>query len=151
MTGINHAITGALVAVVIKEPALALPAALLSHFVIDAIPHYDHRDLMPNPRAYKTVLVLDAILSVGLIVFLALTLNESAWLIIAGGFLGIAPDLMWLPAIAQGRVAPRNKGNFLHQVRRFHAWIQWSEGPRGLYVEIAWFGLVFILIWNVGR
>ena len=151
MTGINHAVTGVLVAVAIKQPAVALPAALLSHFVIDALPHYDHKDLLSNLRLYKIVLVSDAILSMVLLLFLAFALSGPDWLIIVAGFLGIVPDITWLPAIAEGQVAPRHRRNLLHLIRRFHAWVQWSEGPRGLYIEIIWFILIFILVWSIGR
>jgi hypothetical protein len=150
MTGLNHAVTGVFVVVAVSQPALALPAALLSHFVIDALPHYDHKDLLPNLKKYKLVLVFDALLSFGLLTFFAFILDEPAWLIFAGGFLAIAPDLMWLPAITKGKTAPRDQDSLLHLIRRFHAWVQWSEGPRGLYIEIIWFVLMLILIWTIG-
>ena len=151
MTGLSHAVTGVFLVVAIKEPAVALPAAFLSHFVIDALPHYDHKDLMPKPGLYKTVLISDAVLSIGVLMFFVLTLNEPAWLIFAGGLLGIAPDLMWFPAVVEGKVAPKNKNNILHLIRRFHAWIQWYEGPKGLYVEAVWIILMVAAIWSIGR
>ncbi|MBI2588950.1 hypothetical protein HYW35_01970 [Candidatus Saccharibacteria bacterium] len=150
MTGINHAITGALVAVAVKQPALALPMAFLSHFVIDAIPHYDHKDLLGRRRLYKIVLVLDAILSLGLLVVLVMILKQPPWIIISCGLLGILPDAMWLPTILQGRLPRINKATLLGQLRQFHKTIQWSEGRRGLYVEIMWFMAMLILVLYIG-
>jgi len=153
VTGLNHAVTGALVAVAVKQPALALPLAFLSHFVIDAIPHYDHKDLPPHRGRYQLVLLLDAFFSIVLLgVLTLLVTNTSPWLIFACGLLGILPDVMWLPYFITGQPSKMSDSkNLLHLARRFHAWVQWSEGPRGLYVEIIWFVIMFALIWNIGR
>jgi len=136
-------------AAAIKRPELALPAAFLSHFVIDAIPHYDHKDLLPNRTLYKLVISLDIIFSVVLLLILATALNRPAWLIISGGVLGILPDTMWLPAIITGKRAKMDQKNLLHFLRRFHAKIQWSESPKGAFVEAAWFLIMGLIILNL--
>jgi hypothetical protein len=59
MTGINHAVTGALVAAAINKPALALPAALLSHFAADIIPHWNYRAPRYSARHYVAALFYD--------------------------------------------------------------------------------------------
>lgn len=41
MLSISHAATGAFIAVKIGNPALAIPLILLSHYLEDAIPHWD--------------------------------------------------------------------------------------------------------------
>jgi len=42
MTITNHILAGAIIGAVIKEPALALPIAFASHFVMDALPHFGY-------------------------------------------------------------------------------------------------------------
>jgi hypothetical protein len=41
MLSISHAVTGAFIAVKVGNPALAIPLILLSHYLEDAIPHWD--------------------------------------------------------------------------------------------------------------
>ena len=40
MTGFNHGMTGAVIALTVKKPELAIPLSFLSHFAQDAIPHF---------------------------------------------------------------------------------------------------------------
>ena len=41
MTATNHALTGATIATLVRQPYLAIPLAFLSHFFCDALPHFD--------------------------------------------------------------------------------------------------------------
>lgn len=41
MLSISHAVTGAFIAVKVGNPALAIPLILLSHYLEDAVPHWD--------------------------------------------------------------------------------------------------------------
>jgi len=41
MTATSHAIVGSVIAAKVGNPALAIPIALASHLVLDAIPHWD--------------------------------------------------------------------------------------------------------------
>ena len=150
MTGLNHAATGALVAAAINKPALALPAALLSHFAADAIPHWNY--LLPGGvRGRIKVMVIDLVLSLGLLAALAATVQATPWLIIAGGLLGILPDTMWLRFFLTGR--PSIHGHperVINRLRRFHGRIQWSESARlGLIVEAVWLPLMIFLIYQI--
>jgi len=40
MTATNHALTGAAIGLLVGEPLIAVPAAIASHFICDALPHY---------------------------------------------------------------------------------------------------------------
>lgn len=148
MTGINHALTGALVASAIKQPALALPLAFLSHFVIDALPHWNYR--IGNLKKRHMAMAIDLIASLLLLVILSQTVNADAWVVFAGGILGILPDTMWLPYFLTGKPSAINKPkNPLHQFRRFHFWIQWSETKKGAAVEAVWFVMCLLLIYQI--
>ena len=149
MTGLNHAATGALVAAAIDKPLIALPAALLSHFVADVVPHWNYKPPGGINGRLK-VMSLDLIFSLILLVVLALTVNATPWVVLAGGLLAISPDIMWLEFFLTGR--PSIKGNpkrIINRVRQFHAWIQWSETDWGIYVEAVWFVLMIVLIYQV--
>ncbi len=145
MIGINHALTGALVAVSINKPAIALPAALLSHFAIDMIPHWNYK-VPGGPKLRQTVIGFDMIASTGILVLLGLVLDVNFWVFTAGGVLGMLPDIMWLPYIISGKPAPRDKNTPLHILRRFHLNIQWSETSRGLFIELAWLILMSVIV-----
>jgi hypothetical protein len=145
MTGLNHAVTGALVAAVIKEPLIALPAALASHFVIDALPHWDYK-IEGSARKRQLIMLADLAFSILLLSVVAFLLTEQWWLVFLGGLLAIVPDMMWLPDLLTGS-PPSTKGDdLLSRIRRFHLRIQWSETKNGIFFEIFWFFLVLSLL-----
>ncbi len=135
MRAINHTVTGAAVGAAIGNPFLALPAALLSHLVLDIIPHAGDERVHKGSARFKIELLVDAALSAGFLLALAL-LQPPGWqLLIACGILGAAPDLLWFPYwVWELQGTPRK----LDPVGRFLAWIQWSEKPWGYYVEGIW-------------
>ena len=148
MTGLNHALTGATVAVLINRPEIALPAALVSHFLVDMIPHWNYR-IPGNLKKKYIAMGLDLAMSVAMLVALVIFLKGSILLIIGGGLLGIAPDLMWLPYFITGKPSKMHKKTPLHLMRRFHLHIQWSETDRGLYLELVWFIIVAALLFSL--
>ena len=151
MTGLNHAITGALVAAAINRPWLSIPAALASHFVADAIPHWNY-ELKPHIARRQVVMLADLALSLGLLLVLALTVDANPYLVIAGGLLGILPDSMWLRFFITGLPAiTGNPKRLINRMRQFHFWIQWSETAAGFFVELLWFPLMLWLIYQVHR
>lgn len=144
MTGLNHAVTGAVIAVAVQKPVLALPAALLSHFAIDVLPHWDYK-IPGKPHHRRLVIGLDLIMSAVFIVALAYLSVDLEWLVLACGFLAIAPDSMWLPYILQGKPSLADKKSRLYRLRLFHFKIQWSESRAGLIVEMLWFAAMLQL------
>ena len=149
MIALNHALTGAVVAAVLKEPALALPAAFLSHFAIDSLPHWNY--WVPGQRRFRRwVIFSDMILSLVLLTFLAVTLvGVEWWLILGAGLLAISPDMMWFPYLIIGKDTPADGNSLLHRLRRFHLRIQWSETVKGLLFELAWFVLMLTLVFSI--
>ena len=152
MTALNHAATGALVAVAIGDPLIALPAALLSHFLIDMLPHWDYYRLTEDKSRGWLNPAIDFGASLFLLLILAMTVNAPAWLLITGGLLGVLPDMMWVSYIIWHRPSIQgNKSSLLNRVRHFHLKIQWLETTKlvGLFAELAWFGLMIFLIYQV--
>lgn len=138
MTAINHAVTGALIAVVVPNPLLAIPLALVSHLALDALPHFSHKQIFTKYLTeFQIMLVADilACLAFATIIFVAQPTNW--WLIILCAFLATSPDFLWFrDFVAIKRHKKQQKPD---AVRRFMGWIQWSQTPAGTIVEIIWF------------
>jgi hypothetical protein len=64
VTASNHVVTGALIATAVAQPAAAIPLALASHFVLDALPHYgDVNKSSWLNRNFKYILGIDLLLA----------------------------------------------------------------------------------------
>jgi hypothetical protein len=146
MTGFNHGVAGAVIAITIKQPLLAVPIAFLSHFVIDMIPHFGLDEKEVFGRRFNIILLADFLFSVSLMAFFwLLFIPPQIWLIWACMVAAASPDLMW--AYHRLYVERLNKREpKLGYVARLHHKIQWSQTLRGLYVEAAWFLLIFSFI-----
>lgn len=99
----------------------------------------------------RASVAIDITLTLGLLLILAVTVDAPRRLIIAGGVLGITPDLMWAPYLITGNRSLVHKKSPLHIARRFHLWIQVKEFARGIYIEVMWFILVIYLIYQIHR
>jgi hypothetical protein len=142
MTGLNHAVTGAVIATAVKNPAIALPAALLSHFVVDVLPHWDYK-LRSATQLGLIVRLLDLSLSLALLV--ALSLTTSTAVVFLAGFLAILPDFMWWNFFLHGKPDRADTNSLLHILRRFHLKIQRSETGAGILFELVWFVVMVII------
>lgn len=146
MTAINHALTGAVIGLVIGEPLAAVPAALASHFVCDAIPHFK-RNVPPKKLLrsnwFRNYLHLDAGLCILLVLCLAI-LQPQHWLLAAVcAFTATSPDLLWINKYLKTRRGEHWKRNaFL----AFAGNIQWFERPIGGVVEVAWFAAAITIL-----
>src|SRR5689334_16761736 len=134
MTGLNHALTGAAIGLAIHQPLLVVPLAIASHFVLDAIPHFDHEIYRHGSKYFMHIMALDGVLSIGSIIALMIFFPAFAWLIAIGALCATLPDFLWPIYYANGRKK--------HWYFTFHTLIQWFERPPGLLVEICY--LVFI-------
>jgi hypothetical protein len=146
MRAINHAMTGALIGLVSGQPAVALPAALVSHFVLDAIPH--HASAKPDAEALRSkwfaaVLLIDA----GLCGLLVLTLAVSQplhWQLAAVcAFLAASPDFLFVDRYVKSL---RNQPARLNRLVQWTRDIQWFQRPIGAVVEVAWFTAAVVLL-----
>jgi hypothetical protein len=138
----NHALTGALIGLSIGTPWIALPLAFLSHFICDAIPHYDvpgsELERIGSARLLYEQVLLGAGLCFLLVMSLFVTKPEHWFTAAVCAFLATSPDLFWIPRFIHVRRTGKDvvlKSWFL----RFHNWIQWKTAPRLIWVEIVWF------------
>lgn len=150
MTATNHAVTGALVALAIDKPLIAIPLAFGVHFLMDMIPHFGlgHTDAMVRnkDKRFRYILLADCTMALILLIALPILSNSlvAAWIIFACMFACMSPDLVW-------------GWHFYHEIvhktlkdktwfSNSHKKIQWSETPFGAVTEIAWFISILALI-----
>lgn len=146
MTATNHALTGAVIGLVTGEPLLALPAALVSHFICDAIPHFGSASppqVKLRNNSFRNYLVVEFCLCVLLVACLAFFRPEHWFLASACAFLATSPDLLWINRYLKIR---RGKHWKRSAYARFAGNIQWFEKPIGAAVEAAWFVAAIVVI-----
>jgi hypothetical protein len=145
MTGFNHGMTGAVIALSVKQPLLAVPLAFLSHFATDLLPHFGVEKEAILKREFNIILVLDFLFAVFLMIILAILFPDQILLIWACMIAAAAPDLMWAYHrlyIAHYKKRPMRFGT----VARFHQKIQWSQTMPGIFIEAGWFILMGLII-----
>lgn len=103
MVLLPHTIVGAALAAKIGNPALALPLALASHFVLDMLPHWNPHlrteqrtlgDLRPKT---KRAVIVDVVLSLVVGILIATTVLPDLKhfvVVILGAFLAVLPDVL---------------------------------------------------------
>lgn len=116
MLSISHALTGAFIAVKVGNPLLAIPLILLSHYIEDAIPHWDvgtglGKGLKSPSDAFRHELYDLAIAGILVIMMFSDHGVIPYW----AAFVGLLPDLL---------EAPRNfwkwEPTWLAPLNRFH-------------------------------
>lgn len=146
MRAINHSLTGALIGLTISQPVIAIPLALASHFVLDAVPHFDitkNKKQWIASKRFRYLLYLDAALCFMLVVTLFANQPVNWLLASVCAFVAAAPDLISIDyyrhVLGRKKWQPSLYSKFAHK-------IQWFERPIGAVVEIAWFAAsLFIL------
>ncbi len=134
MTGLNHALTGAVIGIALQQPLLIIPVAILSHFILDVIPHFDHEVYRYGGKYYSQIVTADGLVTIIAVATLMLAFPTLALAIALGVICAVAPDIPWQYYYTHGR--PQN------WYFRFHTKIQWFERPPGLLVEASY--LIFI-------
>ncbi len=136
MTATNHTLTGALIAANFPKPLIAIPLALASHLVLDALPHFGGDQLSHTDTKYFIILASDAAMA-AFVLSLIIVVGPAHWLLmITCAIIAASPDLLWLPYwIAE----LRGQKHQLGKLSRFLSWIQWGERPWGWIFELIWF------------
>lgn len=151
MTASNHVLTGATIAVAAQDPWVVVPAALASHFVLDAIPHfgvYSHDAKLRNQSLlFRYVVLMDVLITAALLIFLPLVLSPFMhwWVVLLGMVFAFLPDAVWVKSYIRDEVKDRYQVA-KHWVTIMHKRIQLFEKPIGIVVELVWFfGMSVIL------
>lgn len=131
---------------VVGEPLVAIPAALASHFVCDALPHFGFdisTKVKMKSALFRNYLFVEAIIC-ALIVLVLVAYHPQHWLLAAVcAFVAASPDLI--------------SANRYFKIRHDHPWrpnlyskfaknIQWFEKPSGAVVEIAWCAAAILIL-----
>ncbi len=140
MQALNHVVFGSLIAVAVNQPVLAVPLALGSHFVMDAIPHYGSDPKAPRGSAlYHARIVVDAVASTLIVCFFLSLHPSNPMLLIACSIAAVMPDFLWPLALVIKRKGP------LWAFFKFHKLIQ-RESRSGIFVELGWFTITTLLV-----
>lgn len=145
MTATNHALTGAAIGLIIGRPLLAIPVALASHFICDALPHFGfpNIDQTIKTKLFRNYLIGEAALC-ALIVAVLAVLAPAHWQLAAiCAFVAASPDLLsyngYISTVKRKAWKP---GLYV----RFAKGIQWFERPIGAAVELCWAAAVLIMV-----
>jgi hypothetical protein len=151
VTATNHALTGAIIGLTVGNPVLAVILAFVSHFVLDAIPHYrpigsfaTNEEVMVSKK-FIPLLLIDTSLCVLLVLILYVAHSDGWFMAAICAFVATTPDMEW--ALDYWNVK-RGKPIREHRdwLARFHHFVQWYQEPIGIVVEVAWFlGAVIVL------
>lgn len=144
-------LAGAVLAGALHQPLLVFPSAVISHFILDMLPHFgvreDHHVHRNSHPLFRYVMIIDIAMLVTFMVFLPHLLKTAVswWVSLGGMFLAWAPDLVWVRGFfseLRHKVHLKPYGWF----SRLHQRIQWFERPSGIITEIVWFGAMAALL-----
>ncbi len=144
-------LSGAVVAVALHQPIFVFPAAFLSHFLLDVMPHFGIKEDHPAERnrhpLFHYIVTIDVVLALCLIVLLPLTLKESVswWVLVISMILAMSPDLVWVRGFIS-EVRTKTDFDRYGWLSKWHQKIQWFEKPWGLITEVIWFGAMATLL-----
>ncbi|MBI2588951.1 hypothetical protein HYW35_01975 [Candidatus Saccharibacteria bacterium] len=149
MTVVNHAAAGAVIALVIKQPYLAVLLAFLSHFAMDGLPHFGYSGYSEALKHRLTHLYIFLDL-VGWF-FLIWAMSGLPWLPYIAAFAAVLPDILQSSYRATYYFWLEKRGKHFHRgpLSKFHRWIQWGHYPWGILIEIAVAVLLISLVWKL--
>lgn len=153
MLTIPHAIVGVAIVSQVPSAIVSLPLAFMSHFVLDMVPHWNPH-LNTEIKKYgkvtklsKFIIYADSTIAVTITLLLSLFLSErgliSPFLVFAGAFMGVMPDLMEFPYFFLGA-----RDKISKTLLKFQKSIQTDVSPLpGILTQIAL--VLFSLIWII--
>jgi hypothetical protein len=134
MLSTPHLLVGAAIARSIPNPAISLPAAFVSHFLLDMTPHWDGSPSAPYKKKVIGGAALDYILG-ATIIFLISRGYPNQPIILLGAFLATLPDFI---SILSRHIARLGKIGILKQYHKYHLKIQVNvRFSRGVIISIA--------------
>ena len=141
----NHLLSGAAIALAVKQPAIALPLAFAAHYVLDALPHYGFErqgfSVWLKKKSAGLLLTLDSIAVV--LVIGTLIMNREFFALLAA-FVSVSPDTVWI--YRYFLYERKNKASSYNWFNRFHLSVQWCERRWGIYVELVFFVVLFTYV-----
>jgi len=129
MLSTPHLLVGAAIVHAIPEPAISLPAAFMSHFVLDATPHWDGSPKAPFSKKLLGGITADYVFGMALVFLISLGSPNQA-LILFGAFLATLPD--FIMALTRHFETPLAKlplvGTFNHYHHNIQTNVRFTQG-----------------------
>ncbi len=147
---IAHILLGALIGKALNNLFLAIVLAFISHFILDALPHWDVGSFKRrNEFDKRDWLIVFADLVIGAVLTIYFAIIFESWSIVAVAFFSILPDLIdngsWLFNI--------HKKPFFKQFNELHEALSFEITEEmlwlGVLVELAVIAAVFAVIFFV--
>lgn len=147
MTTANHVLVGTLIAVTVKQPALVLPLAFASHFVLDALPHFGYSGSGYGVAfRHKAFFAMEFFGLTGIALLLATSLYGFN-LVLLASIIAVSPDFEWVYRyFLYERKGLKPPKTFLTD---FHKKIQWCERSWGMIPEIIFFAILYTVLLKV--
>lgn len=130
MIELPHTVVGAAIAAKVGNPALALPLALASHFVLDLLPHWNPHLNQEIAKYGKVTLKTRAVIFFDVLISLVagfaiastvLPNTQHFIIIILGAFMGVLPDVAEAPYFFF-----KSKNNLLKRLIKFQSTMQFN-------------------------
>ena len=121
MLSTPHLLVGAAIVHAVPNPAISLPAAFISHFILDAVPHWDGSPQAPFSKKLVSGVAFDYIFGASLI-FLITQGDPRQAIILLGAFLATLPD--FIMAFSKHIKTPLIKVPLIANFNKYHSHIQ---------------------------
>jgi hypothetical protein len=151
MLELPHAVIGATIATKVGNPFLALPLALLAHFLLDILPHWNPHiftEMQATGKVSKksvTIIIVDALLAFIIGLYMAFQFwpdTNRVILVLLGAFMGVVPDLIEAPYFFF-----HSKNELLLKLIKFQGKFQWKTSPFvGILTQIIVLLLCFFVL-----
>ena len=134
MLSTPHLLVGAAIARSIPNPAISLPAAFASHFLLDMTPHWDGSPSAPYKKRVISGAAIDYTLGATIIFFISSGYSNQN-IILLGAFLATLPDFI---ALVSRHIRKIGKIQAFKQYNSYHNKIQVNvRFSRGLIISVA--------------
>lgn len=136
MIGFNHAAAGIIIGATVPLPYVPI-VALISHFIMDALPHFGNSDTFkPYNKPFVGLLVFDAVMCFVVLGTGIYFMPDKIPALILGTFFATLPDFMW---------PLEGKAHALRPYFKFAKKIQKFEISDGWTYEIIFFTIAVVL------
>lgn len=150
-----HASAGVLLAAAVPNPMLGLPLAIVSHYLLDAIPHGDMRKpphflALSEGRRLALTELFDLPLA-GIVVWKLTTVfaTINPLYLVLGAVAGILPDVLWGGKFLLEKIGWRWPGitRLLEVHHRWHEWVHVKEARDiPFWVGVGYHLLVIVVV-----
>lgn len=129
----------------LTHPVAAVVAAFLSHFMLDALPHFGASVEREKKLLVRVWLVDFLLLCIGCASLVVLDVPNKPLVTIAS-LAAMSPDFAWVYRYVVKQKFGALPATKLRGLNAFHAKIQWSETHMGMVLELVWFAATAVVV-----